>query len=158
MNKPSKKIPQHNYHWQEKQKQRKRIRDSDESMGIDVRRLEKTIRESLNISNSDLSFDEDIDAQKRKREEKQTNWILLNYLQNENERLSKMVDLFLKKIPGRMLYSQTSTLVSEALAAKEETLKELLAELKKPGSSFQKNLAALFQKSFNSELLSRKED
>ncbi|MBF0205674.1 MAG: hypothetical protein HQK53_02170 [Oligoflexia bacterium] len=117
----------------------------DEPLDIDLQRLENIIRESLSLeTNESLKLK---GAHKNKLG-RSGNWALLNFLQNERDRLHKINNFFLHKLRNRIKYSQTDKLLMLATKERDEIKDNLISELLSPDSVLQKNLAMIFKKSF----------
>lgn len=73
---------------------------------------------------------------------------LQHFLELENTRIGNIETFLTKKIPAKKNFSQTEKLISHQLNRKEEVLEKSLPVLTKLTSSFQQNMAQLFNAHF----------
>lgn len=73
---------------------------------------------------------------------------LQHFLEQENARLSNIEAFLTKKIPAKINFSQTEKLIAHQKNHKKEVLQKLVPMIGKLNSSFQQNMAQLFNAHF----------
>lgn len=71
------------------------------------------------------------------------------FLEQENTRISKIETFLTKKIPAKTNFSQAEKLITHQLNRKNEVMQKTIPVIGKLSSSFQQNMAQLFNAHFS---------
>lgn len=72
---------------------------------------------------------------------------LYSFLENEEKRLDKIIQMFIDKIPILIEANQTKTLIAEQIKNNEQLEEAIMARINQPESDFQQNISVIFDQS-----------